>query len=219
MNKPIVSEMNWSQQELEKLPVEEGFYMRGLETTRLDTLIDAAFAFVLSFLVISQNDMPTSFPELLEGIKIIPALAVSFMLLMMFWLEHRRWSRRYGIESNISVQLSITLVFVLLIYILPLRLLFQGMFHFLSGGFLPQNFTLNTEFGARGFFIFYSSGFLLMSLIVALMFRLAIKRRAKLLLTSFEYRETVNKYVNWLISAAFAVVSLFLSFLFLIFPI
>ncbi len=213
MSKQTVSEMQWTEAELAELPLENGFRMRGLETTRLDTLIDAAFAFVLSFLVMLQGRLPTNFPELLEGIKLIPALAMSFLILMMFWLEHRRWSRRFAIESKVSVFLSVTLVFVLLVYILPLRLLFQGMFHFLSDGFFPQNFTLDSEFGARGFFAFYSAGFFVMTLIVAAMYRIAIQRKQNLLLSKKEYFETVNVYFRWLIASAFAILSLLFCFI------
>ena len=125
--------MTWNEVELQELPFEQGFHMRGLETTRLDTLIDAAFAFVLSFLVISDGVMPTSMAELFDSLKTIPALAMSFLVLMMFWLEHRRWSRRYGIESKWSVFLSVSLVFVLLVYILPYVYSFKGCFTFYQG--------------------------------------------------------------------------------------
>lgn len=212
MSKQIISGMLWNETELAKLPVESGFRMRGLETTRLDTLIDAAFAFVLSFLVISQGELPTNFNELLEGIKLIPALTASFLVLMIFWLEHRRWSRRYGIESKVSVFLSVSLVFVLLIYILPLRLLFQGMFHSITGGYFPQNFTLDTDFGARGFFAFYSAGFLVMSLIIAGMYKQALQRKDKLLLNISEYQVTKGIFTRWLIAAMFAILSLILSY-------
>lgn len=212
MPKQIVSEMNWSEAELAQLPVETGMRMRGLETTRLDTLIDAAFAFVLSFLVISQGNLPANLPELLAGIKNIPALAMSFLVLMMFWLEHRRWSRRYGIETKSSVYLSVGLVFVLLIYIIPLRMLFQGMFFFLSGGYLPFNFALETEAGARGFFAFYSVGFLVMALLISALYRVALKRRVNLSLNDYEYRETSVVFTRWLISSLFAVISLIMTY-------
>ena len=212
MSKQIVSEIEWNEAELDQLPTEDNFRMRGLETTRLDTLIDAAFAFVLSILVISQGKVPASFDELLAGSKSIPALAMSFLVLMMFWLEHRRWSRRYGLETKSSIFISVSLVFVLMIYIYPLRLLFQGMFYFLSGGYLPFNFLLDSEFVARGFFAFYSIGFLAMSLLVGALYQVVLKRRTDLMLNAFEFKETRYISIRWMISSSFAIVSLILTY-------
>ena len=213
MPKQIVTEMQWSELELSELPTEKNFRMRGLETTRLDTLIDAAFAFVLSILVISQSGVPENFSELISGIKTIPALTMSFFVLMLFWLTHREWSRRYGIESNSTILISVSLVFALLIYVYPLRLLFEAMFNELSNGFLPFRFALETREEVRGFFAFYSSGFLVMCLLVAALYYDAIKRSKMLALNEIEYWETRSQLIFWVVSAFIAIVGLTLAFL------
>ena len=213
MPKQIVSEMQWTEAELAELPTENGFRMRGLETTRLDTLIDAAFAFVLSMLVISQGGIPESFPELLLGIKNIPALAMSFMVLMLFWLTHREWSRRFGIESRNTIFISVSLVFALLIYVYPLRLLFEAMFEGLSSGYLPFNFEIKTEKEYRGFFAFYSCGYLVMSLLVTCLQYAALKRSKRLGLNKFELWDTRASCILWIISAAIAIISLVITFI------
>ncbi|MFT6270003.1 MAG: hypothetical protein ACJAVV_002831 [Alphaproteobacteria bacterium] len=180
MPKQIVSEMQWTEAELNELSIEDYFRMRGLETTRLDTLIDVAFAFVLSILVISQTGIPETFSELVSGIKNIPALAMSFLVLMLFWLTHREWSRRFGIESKNTVLISVSLVFALLIYVYPLRLLFEAMFNGLSAGFLPATFTIETNEQVRSFFAFYSCGYLAMAILIGALYIFAL-RRSKLL--------------------------------------
>lgn len=212
MPKQIVTEMQWNEAELSELPIENNFRMRGLETTRLDTLIDAAFAFVLSILVISQSGVPENFSELISGIKSIPALTMSFFVLMLFWLTHREWSRRYGIESKSTILISVSLVFALLIYVYPLRLLFEAMFNALSSGFLPFSFALNTREEVRVFFAFYSSGFLVMCLLVAALYYDAIKRSKMLALNELEYWETRSQLIFWLVTAGIAVVGLILAF-------
>lgn len=211
-NKQIVANMRWTPEERAQLPMEDGFYMRGLETTRLDTLIDAAFAFVLTVLVIATDDIPSSFTELIVGIKQIPALATSFLVLMMFWLTHRHWSRSFGIETKASIVISVSLVFVLMIYIYPLRMLFEGMFHFISGGYFPFELNMTTEAQVRGFFAFYSLGFLIMCLLVASLYKLAINGRDTLCLSDYEAWNTYNLFIRWLVAAGFAVISLILSF-------
>ncbi|MGB5510903.1 MAG: TMEM175 family protein, partial [Woeseiaceae bacterium] len=89
----------WTEKELEGLTVEDQFRLRGLEVTRLDTFVDAAFAFVLTLLVISFDAIPSNYPEMLAAVRRIPGFAASFAILMMFWLQHRLWSRRYGLEN------------------------------------------------------------------------------------------------------------------------
>ncbi len=187
--------------------------MRGLETTRLDTLIDAAFAFVLSMLVISQGKMPSNFEELLIGIKSIPALAMSFWVLMLFWLSHRQWSRRFAIESKASILLSTSLVFALLVYVFPLRILFELMFHGISDGFFPRSFIINTEYEVRGFFTFYAVGYLVMSLLTMSLQYSALRRSKQLALSRYEYLVTRFICLRWLLSILISVISIAISIL------
>ncbi len=212
MSKQIVSDMTWDEADLASLAAEKGFRMRGLETTRLDTLVDAGFAFVLSFLAISQDSLPTSFDELLVGIKAIPALVLSFFMLIWFWLEHRRWSRRYGVETGLSILLSVSLVFVLMIYIFPLRLLFESMFGFLTADYLPFTFEINNVTDARHFFGLYSVGFMVMSLLVVGLYAVVLKKRNSLKLNAYEYGQTRGICVRWLVAALFALLSLVLAY-------
>ena len=79
----------WTETELDGLTTEDHFRLRGLEVTRLDTFIDAAFAFVLTLLVISFDEIPSTYAEMLAAVKRIPGFAASFAVLMMFWLQLR----------------------------------------------------------------------------------------------------------------------------------
>lgn len=211
MPKQIVSEMHWNEKELAELPLEDGFRMRGLETTRLDTLIDAAFAFVLSILVISQSGIPETYDELLSGIKSIPALGMSFLVLMLLWLGHREWSRRYGIESKSTIIISVSLVFALLIYVYPLRLLFEFMFYGLSSGALPVSFAINKESEIRGFFVFYSCGYLVLSVLMGGLHGAALRRAKLLSLNAFEYWDTKATIFNWVVSGIVSILALVLA--------
>ena len=55
---------------------EEGRIIRGDNMTRIETFVDAAFAFALTMLVISIGEVPKSPPELFELSKAIPAFCL-----------------------------------------------------------------------------------------------------------------------------------------------
>ena len=136
---------------------------RQRQTTRLETFVDAAFAFALTMLVISVDSIPRSFDELLQALKGVPAFAASFAIMIMFWLGHYRWSRRFGIEDTGSVVLSLLLVFLVLVFLYPLRLMMSGALSAMTGGWLPAQFMVTEVAHARAFFGLYGLAFALMA--------------------------------------------------------
>lgn len=201
----------WTEAELDGLMVEGQFRQRGMEVTRLDTFVDAAFAFVLTLLVISFDEIPANYPEMLEAAKRIPGFAASFAVLMMFWLQHRRWSRRYGLESFKTIVQSLTLIFVVLVYVYPLRMIFEGMFANLSGGLLPTSYQIENYNELRMIFVFYSVGFLAMSLLVSQLYRTAMNSSESLALNQIELRKTRVAMHTWLLAAGFALASILVA--------
>lgn len=139
---------------------------RGRQTTRLETFVDAAFAFALTMLVISVDSIPNSFDELLQALKGVPAFAASFAIMVMFWLGHYRWSRRFGIEDTGSVVLSLSLVFLVLVFLYPLRLMMAGALNAMTGGWLPAGLIVTGLAEARAFFFLYGAAFALMAAVL-----------------------------------------------------
>lgn len=201
----------WTESELDCLVVENRFRLRGLEATRLDTFVDAAFAFVLTLLVISFDEIPENYPEMIEAAKRIPGFAASFAVLMMFWLQHRRWSRRYGFENFGTVVQSLALIFVVLVYVYPLRMIFEGMFSNLTGGWLPTSYKINNYSELRMIFVFYSVGFLAMSLLISQLYRAVFRNADSLALNAIELRETRIEMHIWLLAAVFAFASILVA--------
>lgn len=201
----------WERNELNGLLVEREFRLRGLEVTRLDTFVDAAFAFVLTLLVISFDEIPSNIPEMLAAIKRIPGFAASFAILMWFWLEHRLWSRRYGLENSRTVLLSLTLIFVVLVYVYPLRMVFEGMFSNLTGGYLSTSYRIESYNDLRIMFVFYSVGFCAMSILVSQLYSAASDSGDALALNSIEIRKTSVKIQVWLVAASLGLLSILLA--------
>lgn len=196
---------------LEQCPVEAGFRQRGVQMTRTEVFVDAAIAFALTMLVISGNDMPTSFREMLEALKGVPTFAATFLMVVLFWSAHRRWSRRFGLEDGAVVALSCFFVFVMLIFVYPLRMVFSGMFHFLSAGLLPSATEINSWLELRQLFIVYGAGFFLLSLTVVALNLYAWRLRVPLQLNTLELHDTRSEILGWLPSPIVALLSVLLA--------
>jgi len=211
MGTHATADRRWTQEDLADLPVEDHFRLRGLEVTRLDTFVDAAFAFAFTLLVISFDAIPSDYTEMVAAAKRIPGFAASFAVLMLFWRQHRTWSRQFGLENSQTILLSQVLIFVMLIYVYPLRMVFEGLFAQISGGFFSPSYRIETYDELRMMFVFYSVGFLAMSLVVSALYRVAVRNADALALNPVELRKTRVSVHVWAIAAGFALLSILLA--------
>jgi uncharacterized membrane protein len=191
----------------------DGFRERGDKVTRLETFVDAAFAFAVSMLVISVGSVPDSIGELKEALKNVPAFAASFALIMVFWRGHEDWSRRYGLDDSTAAFLSIVLVFLVLIFVYPLRILFSGFFAWITDGWLPSPVTIDTLDDLRWFFGSFAVAFGSMGLLMAALTWHADRRAGALGLDAGERLTTRMELLRWLLILAVASVSLVLTLL------
>lgn len=137
----------------------EGFRLRGQQVTRLETFVDAAFAFAVTLLVVSFDAMPDSFSELYDALRRLPAFLAGFAILALFWSAHHRFSRRFGLEDGMVVFLSMTLVAATLFYVYPLRMVMSAGMHFFTGGWAPTEFAVRSFLEFRLIFVIYGVGF------------------------------------------------------------
>ncbi len=184
-----------------------GFRQRGLAMTRIETFTDAAFAFSLTLLVISFDHIPTSFDEFKSALLNIPAFAGSFATLAMFWFGHHLWSRRFGLDDGLTALLSLLFVFVMLIYVYPLKMVTSGFFAWVTAGRLPFVFGEIVPEQITGLFVIYGVGFAAMSLTLALHYAHAWRRREVLQLDPLERFATRSEWMSWLILTGAGVVS------------
>lgn len=136
---------------------------------RLDTFVDAAFAFSLTLLVISYNELPDTVAELRDALRRVPVFVVCFALVAMFWNAHRLWRQRFGLDDGRSVLLSLALVMVVLVYVYPLRMVISSFLALVTGGVVPSELGLSGDSPGRDLqsvFLIYSVGFGLMALLM-----------------------------------------------------
>jgi Endosomal/lysosomal potassium channel TMEM175 len=198
---------------LDSLPRLRGFRLRGMEMTRLETFIDAAFAFAISMLVIAAQQIPDNIVALLAAFKNVPTFVCCIAVLGIYWRGHWLWSRRYGLEDGVSILISWALIVTILIFIYPLKAIFGAMWNFISSGQVGQPFSLHTtEAQARTIFAIYALGLIAISAEILLLNLRAWQLREPLRLNAREQLMTRGELTGWSIPVSVGLVSLVLSF-------
>ncbi len=187
------------------------FYHRGKDTTRLEAFVDAAFAFALTLLVISFDAVPASFDELVIALRAVPAFLFAFCVIAMFWIAHRNWSIRFGLDTTFSTLVSLALIFVLLVYVYPLRAMATAAMSALTNGWLPSEFYIDHVSKARGLFAIYGVGFFVSNLCIVTLNLHALRHASSLALTPQEQLLTRYEILAWSIVGATGLVSLALA--------
>jgi hypothetical protein len=198
---------------LDELPRLNGFRLRGMEMTRLETFIDAAFAFAVTVMVIGAERMPDNITALLDAFKNVPGFIASVAVLGIFWRGHWLWSRRYGLEDGVSIFISWTLLVTILIYIYPLKGIFGSMFYFVTGGRLGHPLGLREEGQVRALFAIYAIGFIALAAEILLLYLRAWKLREPLRLNAREQFLTRAELSGWCIPPIVGFMSLLLALL------
>ncbi|MDQ3197833.1 MAG: hypothetical protein M3Q46_01375 [Verrucomicrobiota bacterium] len=168
--------------DLDALPRRDGFRLRGLEMTRLEAFVDAAFAF-----------------------------AASIGVLAIFWRGHWLWSRRYGLEDTTSICISWALIFTVLVYVYPLKLIFGGMFRALSNGYLGTRIEVQSLAQVWALFAHYAVGFVALALEILLLNWHAWRVRVPLRLNEREAAMTRGELFGWSVPLAVGLISLLVA--------
>ncbi|MDQ8184385.1 TMEM175 family protein [Pelagicoccus sp. SDUM812002] len=199
--------MSWTKESLSTVPQRNGFRMRGEAMTRLEVFSDAAFAFALTTLVVSVGSIPGDLGELIEALKRVPAFALSFAQIALFWLAHRGWSRRYGLEDGWTTGLTLGMIFTILVYVFPLRLMFSTFLSWASGGWMPADFAATSAWDVQSLLAIYGIGFCVLTGILALLFYRALRSSEELMLDGEEILQTKSGIAAWLSQSIIGLVS------------
>jgi uncharacterized membrane protein len=178
--------------------------MRGESMTRIEVFSDAAFAFAVTMLVISLSTIPQNYHELLAALQRIPSFAASFAVMMLIWITHRRWSQRFGLDDGVSTFLTLALIFVVLVYVYPLKLIMDLMFYAFSQRWFPTDFQVSNTAEVAVLVAIFSVGFFLIALIQMGLYLRAASKADDLCLSQLEQLLIRKELIVWGVQAILA---------------
>jgi uncharacterized membrane protein YozB (DUF420 family) len=196
---------------IDDCPVERGFRIRGLEMTRIEVFVDAAFAFALTMLAISFDEIPGTFDEMMTALKRTPAFIAAAAWLVWIWWNHNTWSRRFGLEDAWTAALSTALLIVVMVYVYPLRILAEGAFGWMTNQWLPSPFQLQSWDELRGMFAFLGIAFAVLCAVFLALYAYAIRNADALRLDARERYLVRTTQMLWASSAFTGLLSVILA--------
>jgi len=182
------------------------FRWRGDSVTRIENLSDIVFALSLSLLAVAGP--PATFGDLVAIFHGAFGFAFGFAILLLIWNYHYLYFRRYGLSDQRTVFLNALLLFVVLLFVYPLRFL-SDFAVTLVGAFATRDFSGvgamvgGLEHGAQ-LLIIYSFGYAAVFLIVAALYSHAASKAGMLDLNDTEMRLTRRSRAAALVQAGVA---------------
>lgn len=168
---------------------ERHFRWRGGAVSRLESLSDGVFALAVALLVLGSGDA-VAWTDMRRALYSIPVLAVCFAILLWLWGCHFYFHRRFGLEDGTCTFLNVLFLFLVLVYVLPLKYVFGLM--------LDVSLQLGIGYGDhwpdlaewRVLMTFYSGWYSALFGVLYLMYRYAWRHRDDLQLDPAERART-----------------------------
>ena len=154
------------------------------EISRLEAFSDAVFAFALTLLVVSL-EVPSSYAELMNILRGFVPFACTFALVTWIWYEHNKFFRRYGMEDPFTVFSNGILLFLVLIFVYPLKFMATMVFARFGIGAPISSIQIDNQ-DIPTLMAVYSLGFVVLFMSFALLYLHAWRRRDALGLTDEE---------------------------------
>lgn len=168
------------------------FKIRGENPTRLENFSDAVFAFSITLLMISL-EVPKNFTQILELSDELIAFAVTIVPLFIIWQQHRMFFRRYGLDDNKILIWNTVLLFIVLIFIFPLKFLSLFLVRFYSSLMFGTETVFGTMINGEQvplLMIYYGIGALGLVFVFSRFYKHALNKKDELELSTDELRHT-----------------------------
>jgi uncharacterized membrane protein len=155
------------------------FRVRGREVSRVEAFSDVVFGFALTLIVVSL-EVPEDYDALMATLRGFPAFAICFAMLTWIWYVHHTFFRRYALTDEITIAINTVLLFIVLLYIYPLKFMFSIVTGQIAGA----------RANAGTLFVGYGLGFAGIFALFVLMYVHALRKREELELNELEIHDT-----------------------------
>jgi len=181
----------------------DGFRLRGTSVGRIDAFSDVVFGFVLTLLVVSL-EVPKTYAQLHASLRGFVPFGVCFFFLMMIWHSHYKYFRRFGTHDLNTIVINGFLLFVVLFYVYPLKVLFTAATYSwmkVSNGFFdtPEQLT--------ELMLLYGVGYAAIHLLIGALYWNGYRQRVELKLTPREQALTRGYIAQEALVGAVGVIS------------
>ena len=156
--------------------------------SRLEEFSDAVFGFALTLLALSSG-VPGRYDDVMKLLEGIPAFACAFALVVWIWHEHDTFFERYPLTDGPTTLINSVLLFVVLVYVYPLKFMFESFMQQVFGisSRSLEGMTLQQLANAS---ILYGLGFFILMSLFTLLYLHAYRRRGALGLNPLEVFDT-----------------------------
>ncbi len=188
--------------------LDPNFNYRGIDQTRIETFSDGVFAVAFTLVVLSSA-VPETFDQLRKSIQDILPSFICIVLIVVIWYQHYVFFLRYGLQNTKTVTINTFLLFLVLIYIYPLKFLARFLVELYSGLIfgMPDNFM--DDFGGNMnsdnmtlLMTAYGAGATLIFMAMTWLYRHAYAKREELGLNEYEsFATKVSLWQNLLMSS------------------
>jgi len=187
------------------------FRYRGIEPGRLENFSDACFALAITLLLISTSP-PTTFEQVRRFVWELVPFTMCITLLVLIWHEHFVFYFRYGLRNGPIIVLNAMFLIITLFYVYPLKFLTRTILlplTYYSGEVEMFNDMIGMINGEDWglLLIIYGIGAAAVFIVLALMYRHALKKREELELNEIEVFDTRSRITANLLMASVPMIS------------
>ncbi len=172
--------------------MQEQFKVRSNNPSRLENFSDAVFGFSITILMISL-EVPKTFTGMLDLTDELIAFAITIIPLVIIWNQHRKFFRRYGLNDKIIFRWNTVLLFIVLIFLFPLKFLSLFLIRFISWIFFgTQNVFVTMIEGTQvpWLMVYYGIGAFGILFVFSRFYNHALRKKDELGLNSYEIKHT-----------------------------